>query len=132
MTDPVPAASALVLHGDKILFVRTKRTPGLWAFPGGKVEKGETSEQAAIREIKEEVGLDIRLTERLGKYVTSSGFEIECFVALSDESDVMIDASEIIEAKWCGLQQGLALDLISTVRQALGNFAKRERRYCTG
>lgn len=38
---------------------------GLWCLPGGHVEIGETSEQTAIRETKEEAGIDITLTKKL-------------------------------------------------------------------
>lgn len=40
---------------------------GLWEFPGGKVEPGESPEQAAVREVAEETGMRIRLQESLGK-----------------------------------------------------------------
>lgn len=42
---------------------------GLWAFPGGRVEVGETTQEAAVREVKEEVGLDVRI-ERVFDVVT--------------------------------------------------------------
>lgn len=56
-----PRACAAVLHDDKILMV-CHRTPSrtYWTFPGGGVNEGEAFEQAAIREVKEETGLDVR------------------------------------------------------------------------
>ena len=53
-----------VLHKDgRLLVVKRAEAPnrGLWAFPGGKVEVGETPMQAAVRETKEEVGLDVEI-----------------------------------------------------------------------
>ncbi|MFN7959298.1 MAG: NUDIX domain-containing protein [Holophagaceae bacterium] len=61
MTD---VALALLRRGDRWFLQRRDPAnavlPGLWEFPGGKVEAGETPEAALVRELREEVGLDLR------------------------------------------------------------------------
>ncbi|MER9071362.1 NUDIX hydrolase [Mesorhizobium sp. M0904] len=58
----IPAVSACVVRENTVLLVKRARPPsqGLYAFPGGKVEAGETLEQAARRELLEETGLQAR------------------------------------------------------------------------
>ncbi len=53
------AVSVAVLRGDSLLLVKRGRAPslGLYAFPGGRVEPGETLDKAARRELREETGL---------------------------------------------------------------------------
>ena len=63
-SNPVTVAAALIRDGDK--FLLTKRFEdahlgGLWEFPGGKVEEGESLEDALIREIREELGVEIEI-----------------------------------------------------------------------
>ncbi len=55
------AVSAAILHEGRFLLVRRGRAPakGLYAFPGGRVESGETLEQAVRREVMEETGATI-------------------------------------------------------------------------
>ena len=68
--NPALAVDVVVVDGNKILLVKRRRRPhqGKWALPGGFVEYGETVEAAAKREIQEETGIVIDLSEILGVY----------------------------------------------------------------
>ncbi|MBS3650659.1 NUDIX hydrolase [Pseudaminobacter sp. 19-2017] len=57
--EPIAAVSVALVQDDRILLVKRGLAPsrGLYAFPGGRVESGETLEQAARRELFEETGL---------------------------------------------------------------------------
>jgi 8-oxo-dGTP diphosphatase len=61
-----PRVCAAVLSDDKILMVcHQTQSRTYWTFPGGAVETGETFEQAAVREVKEETGLDVKIVRFL-------------------------------------------------------------------
>ena len=68
--DPKVGAGVLIEQDGKILLGRRGINPGkgLWCFPSGFVEIDETPEQAAIRECKEETGLDVEITGLFGIY----------------------------------------------------------------
>jgi 8-oxo-dGTP pyrophosphatase MutT (NUDIX family) len=76
-------------HGPSVLLTRRaahlSSHPGQVSFPGGRIEPGETPEQAALREAMEEVGLDPRwpeLTGRMPVQRTLTGFEITPVIGL--------------------------------------------------
>ena len=59
-----PVTAAVIFDGERVLLTRrpdNKRHPGLWEFPGGKVDPGESPEEALCREIREELDADIRV-----------------------------------------------------------------------
>lgn len=59
---PVPAVIAVVIRDGRALLVRRAYPPdaGLWGFPGGKVEYGETVAAAALRELREETAVEAK------------------------------------------------------------------------
>lgn len=68
MTDtPRLGAIAVLVDGDRVLLAQRSKAPdkGLWGFPGGHVEPGETALEAARRELREETGLEARAVEYL-------------------------------------------------------------------
>ncbi len=58
-------ASAVVVENGKALLIKHKKL-GMWLTPGGHVEPGEFPSEAAVRETKEETGIDISLVNRQG------------------------------------------------------------------
>ncbi|ATZ60921.2 MAG: NUDIX hydrolase [Methanosarcinales archaeon Met12] len=70
MADRTLTVDAIILMDNNIVLIKRKNPPfeGYYALPGGFVERGETVEQALIREIKEETGLDIRIVKLVGVY----------------------------------------------------------------
>jgi NAD+ diphosphatase len=98
-----PAIIVAIICRNKILLARNSSFPGSWySLVAGYVDIGESLEEAVTREVKEEVGLDIRNI----RYYKSqpwpfSGSMMVGFVADADEDQtISIDMKEIAEAAW--------------------------------
>ena len=65
---PLLTVDVIIEHQGGIVLIERKNPPFGWALPGGFVEIGETLEEAAIREAKEETSLDIELLEQFHAY----------------------------------------------------------------
>jgi ADP-ribose pyrophosphatase YjhB (NUDIX family) len=70
----VPQAGGIVVRRDgardssyRVLLVRAKKDPSVWIFPKGHIEQGETAADAALRETREEAGIDGELVKPIGE-----------------------------------------------------------------
>lgn len=67
-TPPVVVCAAVIIREKSVLITlrpQGKKLGGFWEFPGGKVDPGETPEQALVREIKEELDIEISVGDRI-------------------------------------------------------------------
>jgi len=66
----VLVVSVSIVNGDRVLIIQENKplVRNKWSFPGGRIEKGEPIQAAAVREVKEETGYDVRLTGTTGVY----------------------------------------------------------------
>ncbi len=73
--NPVPVVGLIITYQDKIVVVKRGGSVehGQWALPSGYIEADESVEEAAVREAKEETGLDVELTEMVGVYSFPDG-----------------------------------------------------------
>jgi ADP-ribose pyrophosphatase YjhB (NUDIX family) len=69
--NPAPAAGVIVMEDDRLLWVQRRFDPrrNLWTFPAGFVEYDEHVEECAVREMREETGLDVEITRLFGVYM---------------------------------------------------------------
>jgi 8-oxo-dGTP diphosphatase len=109
-TRPYLAVSAAIFRNGRVLIVRRGRPPahGLYTLPGGGVELGETLEEAIIREVREETGLEIAPLELVGfrqAIVRDADGQVERhfvilpFAARWIQGEVSLN-EELAEARW--------------------------------
>ena len=94
----IVVAGVVVEKDSKYLLVQEKKelVYGLWNLPAGKVDEGETVEEAAVREAKEEVGYKVRLIKKI--YVDHK--PIHVFSAEIVGGKFEFPKDEILDAKW--------------------------------
>ena len=105
--NPIPAASTAVFRDGKGLLARRAQPP-LWSLPGGRIELGETAEQAALRELREEVGVEAEIVAPAGERevtrrdksgVIVARFRIQAFAARWRAGEPK-PGPEAIEVRW--------------------------------
>ena len=131
---PFVGVGAVVVYGDRVLLIRRGREPykGYWAVPGGVQEVGESLEDAVLRELREEVGVDgvvegvVWVDEIIER---DRGGRVKYHYVIVDLlvkplSTVLRPSSEVLEAGWFTIDEALGLNTVGTVRRMLESFKR--------
>lgn len=97
--------AGVILEDGKLLVVR-KKGSDVFLSPGGKVERGESLQDCVVREIKEEISVDVRDLHFMGTYSSQSAIEntrITLHAWFVKYSGTVAASSEIEEIRWIGL-----------------------------
>jgi ADP-ribose pyrophosphatase YjhB (NUDIX family) len=132
--NPKGTATAVILRENKLLVLKRSQEPfkGMWDLPGGYMNAGETPEQTLKREMKEELGVEVRLTH-IGDFPGTASYKDFKFSVLSHtfladfDGEIKLDKNENSEYKW------MALDEIKEVafdsNAAILDFVKKKFKF---
>ena len=101
-------AGVVIKKDGKYLLVQEKqeRAYGLWNLPAGRVDVGDTIEETAIKEAKEEVGLDVELVRKLGIWQkTATEPPKHAFEVKIVSGELNYPEDEILDARWFSFEE---------------------------
>lgn len=122
--------AAVIQEGKWVLIDKRKASGllgGLWEFPGGKLDEGETLEQAVVREIREELGVEVRVGKKLGEYAhayTHFRVNVHAFFtnildgkprALESERIEWVEIADLKEYPMGKVDRRISNDLLKTI-----------------
>jgi 8-oxo-dGTP diphosphatase len=125
-------AGVILEQDNKYLLVQEKKAKayGLWNFPAGRVEVGDSFEATAIKEAKEETGYTVELVEKLGIYQHSPKVAPKhTYVARITGGELEIPEAEILDAQWFRWEEIVAMqDKLRSpwIVDALSDYRKLE------
>ena len=125
--------SGIILRKDnKILLVKEvlEDKKEHWIFPGGGVDFGESVENAALREVKEEIGIDVEIKDFLGfKEIIRPQFDyhsIIFFFIAEPLNDEFSRIGNVLDAKYFTINEAKSLNLVDSARWAIEEMLKRD------
>lgn len=101
-------------HGNKEILLIRHINSGHWSFPKGHAEQGESEEETALREIKEETGLDVLIDPTFRETVTYFPRRdirkiVVYFIARARSFELSPQAGEIAELQWADIARAISL-----------------------
>ena len=105
------SCGCIIIKNKKVLLVYEKNR-NFWGFPKGHVENGETEIETALREVKEEVGLDVDIDVEK-RYTLNYIIRDEIdkttvlYIAKPKNEKLVVQESEIENVKWCDFKEAL-------------------------
>ena len=112
---PVPCVGVVCLRGDEVLLIRRGTPPrqGEWSLPGGRIEPGERTVDAALRELREETGVEAEITGLLdvvdGIFPEAGRHYVLIDYAARWRSGEPVAGDDAVEARFVTLDQARTL-----------------------
>lgn len=133
---PSLTVDGVIIKDNKVLLIKRKNDPykDMWAIPGGFVEYGEKTENAVLREIKEETGLEAKIDKLIGVYSDPKRDPRKHVVSiaylLKDVKGEEKGGDDAKEAKWWDIKRlpSLAFDHHYILNDALRIYYRREEK----
>jgi len=121
-------AAALILRGDEVLICQRRPDQPMalkWEFPGGKIEPGETPEQALARELDEELGIDADIGSQVAHtrhtYRSGGAVDLQFFAVRSFRGEVTNRIFQ--DVRWIPLRDLTAFDFLAADRDLIRDLA---------
>ncbi len=125
----IEVSCSLIVEKGRILIAQNRATsdhPGSWEFPGGKVKKDETPEQSIVREIKEELNLEVKVILRLEAVEYDYGHKqirLIPFLCAGVDGEIALNDHEAV--KWVNLKESLDIDFSEADKVLLEHVENR-------
>jgi 8-oxo-dGTP diphosphatase len=126
-------AVAILVQAERILAIRRSATvaaPGKICFPGGKIESGESSEEAVRREIREELAISVRPIRQLWTSVTPWDVQLDWWQCSADSfADLCPNPREVSDVFWLTIAELKAHeDLLESNHAFIQAWSEKEFR----
>ena len=105
------SCGCIIINNGKVLLVYEKNR-NFWGFPKGHMEEGETEIETALREVKEEVGLDVEIDFKKRytlNYIIRNEIDktTVLYIAKTKNEEIVMQENEIENAKWCSFEEAI-------------------------
>ncbi len=121
-------AAALILRGSEVLICQRRADQPMahkWEFPGGKIEAGETPEQALVRELDEELGIRARIGSSVARirhtYRSGGAVDLQFFAVHQFEGELTNNIFQTMQ--WCALRDLPSFDFLAADRDLVRDLA---------
>jgi ADP-ribose pyrophosphatase YjhB (NUDIX family) len=122
---PILGVNVAIIQDGKVLLTK-RRDFEVWCLPGGEVDNGETLAEAARREAREEVGLEVHLERLVGIHSRpqwlSCGSHVAVFLAIVVGGELVIQPQEVMEARFFAMDELPNQMLLGHQQQILDAF----------
>lgn len=135
---PILSAGILAIDNEKVLLIKRGNDPnkGLWSIPGGMVKLGESPEEAAIREFREETGLDAIIEGLLGVFnivIRDDEGKIKYHYVVIDYlgkviGGILRPGSDVLDAKWFEINELDKVQTSTTLKKAIELITKKKMK----